>query len=133
MKQVKSKLTFLAVGGIAIITAFSLGSCSKSSSSGPTGPTPIGGYTSSDSVAAANLVSYFPFDGTSNDTKGGESGTTVGATFTTGIRGQAYQGATGAYATVPASSAFANLGGSFSLSVWFDLPAQQPSVRLAMD
>jgi len=82
----------------------------------------IGGYVSSDSVAAANLISYFNFDNNVNDIAGSQTGTAVGVTYITGVRGQAYQGATGAYATVPASSAFASLQ-SFSVSVWYNLPS----------
>ena len=79
----------------------------------------IGGYASSDSVAAANLIAYFPFDGNANDTKGGMTPTVVGTiTYTTGIRGQAYQGAAGAYATYTPSAAFTSLP-SYSFSVWY--------------
>jgi hypothetical protein len=81
----------------------------------------LGGYISSDSVAASALVSYFTFNGNVNDTIGNESGTAVGVTYVTGVRGQAYQGATGAYATVPASSAFGALT-SYSVSLWYSLP-----------
>lgn len=125
MKQVKSKLTFLAVGGIALVTAFSLGSCSKSSSPGPTGPTPLGGYTSSDSVAAANLIAYWPFDGDANDHKGNLTAVPTGSiTYGTGVRGMAYQGATGTYATFTPPASFPTELGSYSISFWYDLPAQ---------
>jgi Concanavalin A-like lectin/glucanases superfamily len=87
----------------------------------------IGGYASSDSVAAANLIAYFPFDGNANDVKGSMTPTVNGTiTFTTGIRGQAYQGAAGAYATYTPSAAFASLP-SYSLSVWYNLPTTDPS------
>jgi hypothetical protein len=86
------------------------------------GLTPLGGFLSSDSVEAASLISYFPFNGSVNDTVGSETGTAVGVTYTTGIRGQAYQGAAGAYATVPANSKFGTLT-SYSVSVWYNLPS----------
>jgi hypothetical protein len=87
----------------------------------------IGGYASSDSVAAANLIAYFPFDGNANDTKGLMTPTVNGTiTYTTGVRGQSYQGAAGAYATYTPSAAFASLP-SYSLSVWYQLPATDPS------
>lgn len=126
MKKTTSKLTFLAIAGIGLSAIMVFQSCKKSSS-GPSGPPLIGGYTSSDSVAAANLVAYWSFDGNANETKSGNAGTASAAvTYTTGIRGQAYQGATGAYVTSVPSAAFSALS-SFSLSVWFNLPAQQPS------
>jgi hypothetical protein len=82
----------------------------------------IGGYASSDSVASANLVAYWPFDGNANETKGGLTPTVTGTiTYTTGIRGQAYQGAAGAYATYTPSAAFASLP-SYSVSFWYNLP-----------
>jgi hypothetical protein len=123
MKKVKSKLHFFAIAVLAV-TVLGLGSCSKSSGTKtPPGPTPLGGYVSSDSVAASNLIAYFPFDGNSNDTKGGQTATAVGVTYTAGIRGQSYKGATGAYATLPAGHAYDSLK-SYSLSVWYNLGAQ---------
>jgi len=115
MKTVKSKLSLLAIVAIAL---FGMASCSKKNNPGPPKPVLIGGYASSDSVAAANLISYFNFDNNVNDVKGGGSGTAVGVTYGTGIRGEAYQGAKGAYATVPASAKIAALA-SYSVSVWY--------------
>jgi hypothetical protein len=125
MKRVKSKFHFLA---ISVLTAavLGLGACSKSDSgtTPPPGPTPIGGYVSSDSVAASSLIAYFPFDGNSNDVKGSQTATASGVTYAAGgVRGQAYQGATGAYATLPAGHAYDSLK-SYSLSVWYNLAAQ---------
>jgi len=102
-------------------------SCSKSSNN-VAPPTPLGGYISSDSVAPGNLVAYWPFDGNANEQKANITANTVGATFTTGLRGQAYQGATGAYSTLtlPSGNAFSSLG-SFSVSFWYKLPSQQPA------
>jgi hypothetical protein len=121
MKKIVSALSLAVVTCAVMGLVFS--SCKKSSNTiAP--PTLIGGYASSDSVASGNLIGYWPFDGNANDVKGGQTGTTTGgATYTTGIRGQAYQGSAGGYATVPANSALKNLG-SYSTSVWFKLPAQ---------
>ena len=120
MKNIQSKLNMLAIAAIALAT-ISITSCKKSSGSGTT---LIGGYASSDDVAKDNLIAYFPFDGNSNDTKGGMTATTVGSiTYNGGIRGQAYQGAAGSYATYTPSAAFSNLP-SYSVSVWYNLPAQ---------
>jgi hypothetical protein len=120
MKNIQSKLNMLAIAGIALAT-ISITSCKKSSGSGTT---LIGGYASSDDVATANLIAYFPFDGNSNDTKGGMTATTAGSiTYNTGIRGQAYQGSAGSYATYTPSAAFSSLA-SYSVSVWYKLPAQ---------
>ncbi|MEP6950183.1 MAG: hypothetical protein ABI863_12940 [Ginsengibacter sp.] len=89
----------------------------------------IGGYASSDSVGAANLIAYWPFDGNANETKGGMTPTVVGTiTYTPGVRGQSYQGAAGAYATYTPSAAFTTTSlPSYSVSVWYQLPATDPS------
>jgi hypothetical protein len=88
----------------------------------------IGGYASSDSVAASNLIAYWPFDGDANDHKGGLTATATGITYSsTGVRGQAYQGAAGAYATYTlpqGGGPFASLG-SYTVSFWYNLPAEQ--------
>jgi hypothetical protein len=117
--KIISKLSVLALA-IGII---GIASCAKTSSAPTvTPPVLIGGYVSSDSVAAANLVSYFTFNGNVNDTTGSQSGTAVGVTYVPGVRGQAYQGAVGAYATAPASAAIQALK-SYSISLWYSLPA----------
>jgi hypothetical protein len=91
------------------------------------GLTPLGGFISSDSVEASALISYFTFNGNVNDTIGNQTGTGVGVTYIPGVRGQAYQGAAGAYATAPASAAFKSLT-SYSVSLWYNLPtAAKPS------
>ncbi len=122
MKRVKSKLNFLAIAAIAV-TALAIGSCSKSSSGGggTTPPPPV--VETSDSVEPNNLVAYWPFEGNTNDVKGNLSGTPVGVTYGTGVIGQAYQGAAGAYATAIPGTALTGLT-SYSLSVWYKLPAQ---------
>ena len=129
MKKVKSKFSLLMIAGI-ILAAISIESCSKDSS-GSTAPPPpvlIGGYVSSDSVAASNLIAYFPFDADANDHKGNLTATAVGSgvTFSSaGIRGNSYQGAQGSYYTLPVPSgggAYTNIG-SYSESMWFKLAA----------
>jgi hypothetical protein len=87
----------------------------------------IGGYASSDSVAASSLVAYFPFEGNANDIIGGMTPTAVGTiTYGTGIRGQSYQGAAGTYATYTPSAGLDSLP-SYSMSVWYKLPTTDPS------
>jgi Concanavalin A-like lectin/glucanases superfamily len=127
MKRITNRLTQLAIVTTTAIALLSIASCSKhNSGSGGGGTTPppvvlIGGYASSDSVAASALVAYFNFNNNVNDSVGGETGTAVGVTYTTGVRGQAYQGAKSAYATVPASPAIKALQ-SFSVSLWYSMP-----------
>ncbi|HEX4374392.1 MAG TPA: LamG-like jellyroll fold domain-containing protein [Puia sp.] len=122
MKAKKISFLVLAMGCIAVMA---ITSCSKSNSGGGGGTTvvTIGGYVSSDSVAASSLVAYWPMDGNGNDTKGGQTGTVNGGSFTTGIRGQAYQGdTTGTYISSGVSSAVAGLQ-SYTWSAWIKSPA----------
>jgi hypothetical protein len=73
------------------------------------------------------LVAYWPFDGNVNEIKGGMTPTPAGnITYGTGVRGQSYQGAAGAFATYTPSAALGSLP-SYSLSVWYKLPATDPS------
>jgi hypothetical protein len=125
MKQITSKFTLLGILGIGLGTAIFLGSCSKSSSNTTTPVQLLGGYASSDSVASANLIGYWPFNGDANDHKGGLTATTAGSiTYSTGVRGQAYQGALGAYATFEPAASFPTQLGSYSITFWYKLPAQ---------
>jgi len=119
MKTVNSKMLFLAA--VIGLTFFGLQSCSKKSS-GPPPPTLIGGFVSSDSVEPQALISYWPMDGSLIDAKGGANATGVNVTYGTGIRGQAYQGDTLAYASFTPTAAMTALQ-SFSLSFWYYQPA----------
>jgi hypothetical protein len=128
MKTITNRFTQSAIVAITAIAFLFIASCSKHNSggSGGGGTTPppvvlIGGYASSDSVAASNLIGYFNFNSNVNDSVGGQTGTASGVTYVAGVRGQAYQGAKGAYATVPASAAIKALQ-SFSVSVWYSMP-----------
>ncbi|MEN9909633.1 MAG: hypothetical protein RLZZ540_2782 [Bacteroidota bacterium] len=79
----------------------------------------IGGYDSSDDVAATHLVSKFSFDGNISDSKNGiTGGVGTNVTYGTGIKGEAYQGSSTsfiAYNTV--ASSVINLK-SISVSMW---------------
>jgi len=123
MKKVTRRLSLLAIAVLALASLII--QCKKSSNNGPS---PIGGYTSSDAVASSNLIAYWPMDGDANDHKRSLTATTHGSiTYSTGMRGQAYQGTAGAYATlsIPNSDTalWANIG-SYTLSFWYNLPAQ---------
>lgn len=119
MKTVNSKMLFAAVIALAFLGTESC----KKSSSGPSGPTPIGGFVSSDSVEPQALIAYWPLDADVNDHKGGITGTGVNVTYGTGVRGQAYQGSTSSYASFTPNAAMTALQ-SFSLSFWYWQTAQ---------
>jgi hypothetical protein len=124
MKKVKSKFSLFMIAGITM-AAISIVSCSKSSNNNntPPPPTPIGGYVSSDSVAADALIAYWPFDGDLNDHKGSLTATTFGtpAYGATGVRGKSYQGSQGTYATFVPPASFPTSLASYTISFWYNL------------
>jgi hypothetical protein len=115
MKTKNSKLGLL-VAIAAIVVAGGMFSCKKSGSSLPK----IGPYDNSNQVASANLLAHWTFDGTYNETISSTApSTTVGASFTTGVKGQALNLASG-YLLYPAIAKLnsANAVGSFTVSAW---------------
>jgi hypothetical protein len=136
--KARNMQTILLIGGALILSGGSiLTSCKKSSSSGGGGtkvvvPTNPGGYDSSAQIQPSALVTYFSFNGTFNDSKGGlvAQPSTSAPTFTTGMTtGQAYQGNGSSYLLVPLGSAASNFAGSsftsFTVSLWINEP-QEP-------
>jgi Concanavalin A-like lectin/glucanases superfamily len=78
---------------------------------------PIGGYNSSDEVAAANLVAYWSFEGSQSEVKSGTAVTSSDrATYSTGVKGQAISLDSGYlfYTSIPALNALT----TFSVSAW---------------
>jgi hypothetical protein len=125
MKKVKSKFSLFMIVGLTM-AAISIVSCSKSSDNNtPPPPTPIGGYVSSDSVAADALIAYWPFDGDMNDHKGNLTATAVGTPkyTTAGVRGKAYQGDSGVYATLVPPASFPTSLTSYTISFWYYMTA----------
>lgn len=89
MEKFKKTISLLFMG--ALMSGFLLTSCDDESDD-PVLP-PIGGYNSSDEVAAANLVSKFSFENSPADAKNTvQGGTPVNATFGAGAKGQAFMG-----------------------------------------
>lgn len=85
-------------------------------------PPPIGSYTNSSEVAAADLVAHFPFEGNVNDAKNAVTGGTLSGTgggFTAGKKGQAYQGAPNAFIAYGTSGPLGTLT-SFTVSMWIN-------------
>lgn len=84
-------------------------------------PPPIGAYSNSADIAPADLVAFFPFEGNATDAKGGVTGGTVAGSgsFTTGRKGQAYQGANNAFITYTNAGPLATLT-SYTVSMWIN-------------
>jgi hypothetical protein len=93
-------------------------SCKKSE------PDPNAGKTDPSTIATANLIAYFPFDGNATESIATITPTVqTGVTYVAGRRGQAYQGADLAHLlyTLPAASKMKSLK-SFSIGLWFKSP-----------
>lgn len=105
------------VVGTALFTA-----CSKSDDT-PSLP-PIGGYNSSNEVAATNLLAHWTFDGTNNERISSTApSTSKNATFGTGASGKGQSlSLAGGYVLFPtiAKLSSANAIGSVTVSAWIN-------------
>lgn len=116
MKKVNSRFSLFAIGTL-LTGALTIASCDKNDD--PDLP-PIGGYNNSNEVATASRVAYWTFDGTNNETQANMTPIiSVGATFTTGIKGQGLSLNNG-YILYPAIAALnnANAINSVTVSTW---------------
>lgn len=114
MKTFKNKLT------VALCTMTMLGVTSCYEKFDPESYAPsvtIGGFTSSDEIAKANLVAHFPFEGNYSDVVSNTAGTNTGTTFANGLKGQAMKGAKNGYVLFDPTTAILGLK-SFTLTYW---------------
>lgn len=101
-----------------IIMSSTLTSCKKDKDD------PNAGKTDPSTIATANLIAYFPFDGNATEKIANLTPTmSPGVTYIAGRRNQAYQGANLAHLlyTIPAGSKLKTLT-SFSVAMWFKHP-----------
>ena len=85
-------------------------------------PPPIGNYVNSSEIAPADLVAFFPFDGTYADSKGAVPGGTLtgrGGGFTQGKKGQAYQAGDSSFIAYTTAGPLAGLT-SYTVSMWIN-------------
>jgi len=132
--KARNMQTILLIGGALIFSGSIITSCKKSSSGGGTKvvvPTNPGGYDSSAQIQSSALLSYFTFNGTFNDSKGGLVAQTSSSapTYTSGMTGgQAYQGNGSSYLLVPLGSAASNFAGTsftgVTVSLWINEPKE---------
>jgi hypothetical protein len=118
MKKLTSKFTGMALAASALLVVIT-SSCSKNNND-VTLP-PIGGYNNADEVAAANLVAHWAFDGDLKESVSGDAGTGTNTAFTTGKKGQAYQGSSteARYAIYNASAGVKALN-SYTFTMWIN-------------
>ncbi|MDD4991623.1 MAG: LamG domain-containing protein [Paludibacter sp.] len=118
------KINFISVFAVAaLLLSVSFTSCKTAE------PDPYAGKTNPSTIAASNLVAYFPFE---SETASIELGTGVtyskkggAASFVTGRRGNAYKGATTqAYLeyTVASTNLFKSMT-EFTMGAWIKTPA----------
>ena len=82
-------------------------------------PPPIGDFTNSDDIEAANLIVHLTFDGTTDDAKGTLTGGKANGntSFVAGRKGEAYQGSADGFISYSNPGAVANLT-SFTVAFW---------------
>lgn len=124
MKKLSMKNVSLILAGTFLFSV-AMTSCSKDSGSPDVPLPPIGGYAASDSVAAANLVAHWTFDGNQNESISSTAPTTsLRASLDTGIKGQSLRLDSGyvLYPTIPSLN-IADLG-SVTVSAWINTDNQ---------
>lgn len=102
--------------GTILLSAVLLSSCKKDDDDGNGN-----GITDPSTIAADNLIAYFPFNGDGNDEIDGLTpAESENVTFAEGRRGEAYQGADNAYLLydLPAGHSLRDLQ-AFSIAMWF--------------
>jgi hypothetical protein len=116
MKTTKRKVSLLIVA-TSVLLAGATFSCKKSSTA--TLPK-IGPYDNADQVSSATLLAHWSFDGSNAEAISGTAPTTAnGASFTTGVKGQALSLASGflVYPTITKLSSAAAIA-SVTVSMW---------------
>ncbi len=113
---------FLKISEVLFVTMLIVGmvvsSCKKDEDD------PDAGKIDPGTIATANLIAYFPFDGNATESIASLTPTVqTGVTYVAGRRGQAYQGADLAHLryALPAASKMKTLT-SFSVALWFKSP-----------
>jgi len=118
-KSMKKMKFFSGIAVAALLLGTSFTSCKSNDD-----PDPYAGKTDPTTIATANLVAYFPFNGNGNDTIGLLTPKTKpNVTFTTARRGKGYQGVDNAYFLydLPTASKLRTLK-AFSISMWLKEP-----------
>ncbi len=114
----KFKIAGALLIGMMIIMSSTLTSCKKDKDD------PNAGKTDPSTIATANLIAYFPFDGNATEKIANLTPTmSPGVTYVAGRRNEAYQGANLAHLlyTIPTGSKLKTLT-SFSVAMWFKHP-----------
>ncbi|HMI04659.1 MAG TPA: LamG-like jellyroll fold domain-containing protein [Pedobacter sp.] len=116
--------------GFTLAIALSIGliSCSDDDNDGNTTLPPIGGYNNAGEVGSADLLAYWPLDGNGTESiSNTASSTTIGTTWSAGIKGQAAI-MNGGYITYPQIAALTQTVNAFTISAWVNVKNNQTEV-----
>ncbi len=104
-----------------LISAATISSCSKDDDPDPVLP-PIGGYSSSDSVAASNLIAKWSFENNLTESKSGLPGVGTAVNYSAGKKGQGWQGSStvASYAVYTSPASVASALTSYSIAFWMN-------------
>ncbi|WP_428330504.1 LamG domain-containing protein [Mucilaginibacter sp.] len=123
MKTFKNIITAGLLSGV--VMAFTLSSCQKGFDANtykPSKPLPTyGGFSNSKDIEPANLVAYWPFNGSLVDSISQTAAVGTGTSFSTGVKGKGLQGSTTGYAVTNTPAAVKSLH-SFTISTWVNMP-----------
>ncbi len=115
------KTKTMKLSGYAFAITLGLGLAATSCSSDDSSSTPlpaIGGYNSANEVGAADLVAYWPLNGSGVESKSSTAPTTtVGTTWEAGVKGQGAKLVEG-FMSYPTIANMANSLSSMSVSCW---------------
>jgi len=114
MKTIKFLCYSIALASGAV----SMTSCGSDDGGGSASLPPIGGYNSADEVGAADLVAYWPLNGTGVESKSNTApNATVGTSYETGMKGQGAKFNAG-FMKYPTIATLSSSLTSFSVSAW---------------
>lgn len=118
------KTNKIFISAMALSLAFAtLTSCSKSDS--PTPLPQIGGYNNADEVGAADLVAYWPLNGSGVESKSSTAPTTtVGTAYETGVKGQGAK-LTAGFMKYPSIATFPTTLTAYTMSAWVKVKNNQ--------
>jgi len=107
--------------GILSLVALAIGISTSCSKKNDTSLPPIGGYNTSDEIAATNNIAKWSFDGNLTESKQSLAGVGTNTAFGTGKKGQAWQGSSTQprYAIYPAGTGVPALS-SYSFAFWLN-------------
>ena len=122
------KTKTMKLSGYAFVITLGLGLAATSCSSDDSSSTPlpaIGGYANANEVGAADLVAYWPLNGSGVESKSSTApDATVGASYEAGAKGQGLKLNAG-YMKFPSIPALAAITGNITVSAWVKLTNQK--------